>query len=1614
LNVNTNRKLNGPYIRNVINSFAKSGRDVMKDTLLPSTSSLVYDKYNKLNEIKDFKYTFKQLKDKLTTPKYYDDKSLDNIEESFKSEHYSFSKDVKDVTDNNIKYFEKTNINLKVVKADLISSDVVKSVKHAFLNSNNILIKSLGIISANANLLVKFQNNVQVNFYTNVTANTGTILQLIADSNNSFAEFSRQKLSVLKSDNTENRIESLIRVEKMFSLEEIGHVVKKSLKKLGIDEDEIEDLIKLALKKPAFGLLNLLTTITVDKNKSNLFNDVISVPKNINNYIAMLLNSFKDSDDPLIKFLGKKFAPEKRDTKIIYRDNYNKESAKFDTYSKRAITHVIPSLLSQILNKLQNKNGGDELIYDYDNGGFTTQNAVEKLESKDTKKIQIRINNLDDANKKRKSVRNLLSYQDRFNKVNTVDYKKREYNENTNNINNIGNAPRNILTKSILKIDNAVLNIENPDSKLSKVISKTLGFVDSLFDSTTGMPSVENIKRAIIVPIKKKFGDYITSVKTYVKETYQIAVNSIVTAFKKPDNNQSVRFNEKLKKFLTEKIIIPLGTKLNDIKTNLLLKIKEKSRIVVKSIKKRIEAKKGSAYISNANIKNEKTIDIDLTNDPYSFNFVKFNMLTIDKELLPSNNIIETISNKIYDLMHIIDSYIKKYNKIEKLENRLKIPTYGWLEATIKYSTLLKMFVKDVIKSIEPMTILFKGFQTLKRMALNILGNITDAFVGVFKEATKFVRNIISIFTEKIPAALKFIDRFTGTISTLLKSKLSKIPTIAVGAIVSTTTVIIHKVNSILIDGVGSAIQFVGKAIRSVLLTARLLGNSLNKLMTQGKYYIKQVLRIGSRILGNVSSGRDPFINRLEYANIIKGHLDYVVKNVTAEIVEKDSRHEDEKKDDEKDIAKVQATANKITGTISSRIENRSNIVNNLVQKLLTKPINILKGIFYNVIGFIMGGTITSGIANVASKAWHTVGNSKIGKFLGLDKANKINVKKVYIDGGSLDDGDSGLINSITNGSKNSKKSKSIFKKIGGFLSKHKKEAAIMGTAAVASGILYKTNKDDENKENNVDNTETELKESPSDQAESTVQTESSAKPISTTLNRTTVQPNQISDVNNNDTAKAEIIIKNNFNDNSVDSNIEKLSYTNATPNSTKTFKNVDTSTDKLKRIYKENIDSEIHNKSLLYNRLKKSDKEIMLAQEGIQGIYRKTEDPSEYHKLNAERFNYKGMLNDFQKGFMQGGIIFGVINVLAKNIQLSKFRSLIKDKQTLIDAEMVVRRNLTGRDVFNGSSYGEDDYNDDYDNPGGGSPGGGMLPGGKIDWPSGNMRLGEKIVRYALAFLPQGKINYSQPLRDKIDKQGDRADCSSFVRHVYKVTTGINPGNTSREQDDAGTKVSRVEDLREGDILWKSGHVGLYAGANNYIDVGGPTNGKNDPKFKNIVKFNYFTMGRRVIDPDQMVDNTLNDPNTALTGLTSAGLPASEVNNVDPNAALKNNAQNADEDMGDPAILDFKNTNNTKLKPIPSSLITTENDNNMSSMLTRISNASPVKNITEGKIQDMSLEKLTNQQRQDTTLYGREGTIYKLQSEIVNLLKNIDVNIETILKLEDHLILHLQQVEGL
>lgn len=95
---------------------------------------------------------------------------------------------------------------------------------------------------------------------------------------------------------------------------------------------------------------------------------------------------------------------------------------------------------------------------------------------------------------------------------------------------------------------------------------------------------------------------------------------------------------------------------------------------------------------------------------------------------------------------------------------------------------------------------------------------------------------------------------------------------------------------------------------------------------------------------------------------------------------------------------------------------------------------------------------------------------------------------------------------------------------------------------------------------------------------------------------------------------------------------------------------------------------------------------------------------------------------------------------------------------------------------------------------------------------------LGQQIADYAMKFIGNPYVYGGTSLTNG-------ADCSGFVQSVYKHF-GISLPRTSGEQGKSGRAVDGLDHAKPGDLIWYSGHIGIYIGDGKIVHASNPKNG--------------------------------------------------------------------------------------------------------------------------------------------------------------------------------------------
>lgn len=104
------------------------------------------------------------------------------------------------------------------------------------------------------------------------------------------------------------------------------------------------------------------------------------------------------------------------------------------------------------------------------------------------------------------------------------------------------------------------------------------------------------------------------------------------------------------------------------------------------------------------------------------------------------------------------------------------------------------------------------------------------------------------------------------------------------------------------------------------------------------------------------------------------------------------------------------------------------------------------------------------------------------------------------------------------------------------------------------------------------------------------------------------------------------------------------------------------------------------------------------------------------------------------------------------------------------------------------------------------------------------NSELGQQIVDYAVQFVGNPYVYGGTSLTNG-------ADCSGFVMSVY-ANFGISLPRTSGEQGKSGSSVASLAEAVPGNLVWYSGHIGIYMGNNQLVHA---SNEKDGIKISNV-----------------------------------------------------------------------------------------------------------------------------------------------------------------------------------
>lgn len=310
-------------------------------------------------------------------------------------------------------------LNINVIKNDKTAKSLAIMTRVTMGQIHNITTYNLQVVSNTVSQLNRFNNEVNSIFYNNTSSNLVTISNNLDKINNSLIKHVKQTTSSLNSNIFREKFQSLIYVENMFNLNELKEKIQEMIKSatLGMKFDMIKSFVKVGISSPISMLITSAVKRVIPKQIQDVFKSIDSIPSVVSSALGIQFKKMKDSDNPLIAWMGSKLLPPDERKNAPYK----KGVVSFDTFTKMAITKNIPTLLINWLQAADPEGYKDGLAYDYNKGRFVTGSAVDQyFKQFDYSK---RMRTLKDANKRTKLLKEQSKNFDRFS-VNDFEFTK--------------------------------------------------------------------------------------------------------------------------------------------------------------------------------------------------------------------------------------------------------------------------------------------------------------------------------------------------------------------------------------------------------------------------------------------------------------------------------------------------------------------------------------------------------------------------------------------------------------------------------------------------------------------------------------------------------------------------------------------------------------------------------------------------------------------------------------------------------------------------------------------------------------------------------------------------------------------------------------------------------------------------------------------------------------------------------------------------------------------------------------------------------------------------------------------------------------------------------------
>lgn len=248
----------------------------------------------------------------------------------------------------------------------------------------NASLNALNTINENLALLVQFNSDSTVKYHA-------AAIEYFEHMTNRYAKDDEEE----NREKIKDKLLNPFTAEGGLKLDEYGEIIKKNLtdiKDSNIVLSGIYDflsnpqLLEGMVKNP----LGFLMQEGIKKLLNSQFKRALGdIDKNLNSVLPALLariNTFEDSDDPLLKKLNEIFGYKHKMDSYVDLGEYEKGAISWDGISKKTLVDVIPTYLRRIESAIT---GAGERVFNYSTGKFTDVKSIK--EYYDEKKSNVEV-----------------------------------------------------------------------------------------------------------------------------------------------------------------------------------------------------------------------------------------------------------------------------------------------------------------------------------------------------------------------------------------------------------------------------------------------------------------------------------------------------------------------------------------------------------------------------------------------------------------------------------------------------------------------------------------------------------------------------------------------------------------------------------------------------------------------------------------------------------------------------------------------------------------------------------------------------------------------------------------------------------------------------------------------------------------------------------------------------------------------------------------------------------------------------------------------------------------------------------------------------------------------